>query len=161
MISAGELRQYMASQLAEDRKNRAVRARGWSLQEALAQAAVELGLPLKSLDYEVSRRGSRGAMGLGRRQWVIIAYESRRIREAAGAQAQPRAAGGAAGETVPDRDGEVFLHLNSEGVFLKVTRPTGRGQRASERQALERLSIRNVSTSGWGSSPTTPAPRPP
>jgi uncharacterized protein (DUF342 family) len=144
MISAGELRQYMASQLAEDRKNRAVRARGWSLQEALAQAAVELGLPLKTLDYEVTQRGSRGALGVGRRQWIITAYESRRAREAARAEARSQAAPGAAGQTVPDRDGEVFLHLNSEGVFLKVTRPTGRGQRASERQALERLSIRNV-----------------
>ncbi len=145
MISADELRAYMADQLAEDRKHRAVRARGWSLQEALAQAALELGLPLPRLDYEVSQRGSHGTLGMGRRQWIITAYESRRSRQAAAAEGLPRAASEAAPEAVPDQDGEVFLHLNSDGVFLKVTRPTGRGQRASERQVLERLSIRNVS----------------
>jgi uncharacterized protein (DUF342 family) len=144
MISAGELRQYMADQLAEDRGNRAVRARGWSLREALAQAAVELGVPVKNLDYELVQRGSRGTMGVGRRQWIISAYESRRVREAARAEARPQAGAGAAGAPVPDRDAEVFLHLNAEGVFLKVTRPSGRGQRASERQALERLALRNV-----------------
>ena len=144
MISAGQLREYMAAQLAEDRKHKSVRARGPTLQEALAQAALELGVPVKRLDYELVERGSRGTMGVGRRDWVIVAYEAVRSQKAVRVEALPEAGAAAAGETVADRDGEVFLQINTEGVFLKVTRPTGRGQRAGERQALEKLSIRSV-----------------
>jgi uncharacterized protein (DUF342 family) len=144
MISTDELRQYMARQLAEDRKLKTVRARGRSLQEALAQAALELGIPVKRLDYELAQRGSRGTMGVGRRDWVITAYEAVRSQKQARAAAQQETGAATPGRPVPDRDGEVFLHLTAEGVFLKVTQPVGRGQRANERQALERLSIRNV-----------------
>jgi uncharacterized protein (DUF342 family) len=143
MISADELRQYMASQLAEDRKHKTIRASGATLEEALAQAALELGLPVKSLDYELVQRGSRGTMGVGRREWVITAYQGERGRAAARVEVRPQASASVR-EAVKERDGEVFLHLNSEGVFLKVTRPTAGGQRPNERQVLERLAIRNV-----------------
>ncbi len=177
MISADELRQYMASQLAEDRKHKSIRARGATLEEALAQAAVELGLPLKSLDYELVQRGSRGTMGVGRREWVITAYEGKRGRAAARVEVRPQAAA-SAGEAVKERDGEVFLHLNSEGVFLKVTRPTagGRGPTSGRRWSAWPSatsasttpawspgwsSTPTGNTSRWASSPTIPAPRPP
>lgn len=143
MISLGELREYLGAELEADRRRRAVRARGRSVAEALAQAAVELELPAKDLDFEVLERGSRGALGLGRQDWVILAYEAARGEKPAAGPAAP-AAGAGAVEREQDRDGEVFVHLAPDGAYLKVTSPLGRGARVVERHALEKLSARGV-----------------
>jgi len=143
VISLGQLREYLADQLEEDRRHKTVRARGANLPEALAQAALELGVPVKALDFEILEKGSRGTLGLGRKGWVILAYPAVRT-EAARAQAAPSEAVRPQAEQVADRDGEVFLHLAADGAYLKVTPPAGRGARAGERAALEKLSIRGI-----------------
>lgn len=144
MISLGQLREYLADQLEEDRKHKTVRARGANLPEALAQAALELGVPVKALEFEILERGSRGTLGLGRKGWVIMAYPATRPEKAARAEAAPVEAARPASAQVADRDGEVFLHLAADGAYLKVVPPSGRGSRAGERSALEKLSIRGI-----------------
>jgi uncharacterized protein (DUF342 family) len=144
VISVGELRQYMAEKLEEDRRQKSVRARGRSVEEALRQASLELGLPVGRLEYEVVQRGSKGALGLGRQEWIILAYQATLAERAAGAgEAGPGVRGAGEPEAV-DRNGEVFVHLSTDGVLLKVTKPTGRGERASERMALDKLAARGV-----------------
>ena len=116
MISVDSLRQYMREQLEADRKVKAVRARGQSLEEALRQASIELDVPVKRLEYEILQQGSKGMMGVGRREWTILAYEAVEELSSAGI---PGAAGEPgdvrAPEAVPDKDGEVFVRL--AGVF--------------------------------------------
>ena len=146
MISVGELRQYMAEELERDRRRKSVRARGRSVEEALRQASLELGLPVGRLEYEIVRRGSKGTLGLGRQDWILLAYEAVRVERAAGGGAGEPSRAEKAGEAqaVPDRPGEVFVHLSTDGVLLKVTKPSGRGERVTERMALDRLAARGV-----------------
>jgi hypothetical protein len=146
MISLGELRQYMAEELERDRRQKSVRARGRSVEEALRQASLELGLPVGRLEYEIVQRGSKGALGLGRQDWVILAYEAARAaRAAGGAEAEGKEkAQAAVAQEVADRAGEVFVHLSTDGVLLKVVKPSGRGERATERMALDKLAARGV-----------------
>ena len=147
MISIEQVREYMARQYAEDSGIRSVQVEGESIEDALEQASVELGLPVKSLEYEVTERGERGFLGVGKKMWVL------RVYEAAKKAAMPEVEGGAAGEEeylmqeeeLPkDRNGEVAVRLIQEGVFLKVIPPVGKGKRVSERQALDAIRDRHV-----------------
>ncbi|MBN2554196.1 MAG: FapA family protein [Spirochaetales bacterium] len=146
MITLESIREYMRDQLEADRGRQAVKVSGPSVEAALENAAIELGVPVGSLEYEVVEPGSKGMLGVGRKDWTILAYPA----ESKAAAGQAAAAGGAEvrGEQqkeIPDKDGEVFVRLTSEGVFLKVTKPSGRGEKVAERRALEKLSLRGVS----------------
>ena len=145
MISVDVLREYMREQLDADRRGRTVRARGDTLEDALTQAAIELDLPVKRLEYEILQQGSRGVLGVGGRQWTILAYEAAAGLSAVAAEKplqgpmnQDQAA------AVPDKDGEVFVRLAGDGVFVRVTRPGGRGARVPERRAVEKLALRGI-----------------
>lgn len=143
MIDESAVREYMRAQLQADRQNKTIRVSAASLEEALRQASIELGVPVRRLEYEIVASPG-GAKILGKKEVVILAYEAAGAQKAAAAAAAAPAAEPAGPQQVRDKDGEVFVRLNSQGVFLKVTRPVGRGQRATERRALEKLSLRGV-----------------
>jgi uncharacterized protein (DUF342 family) len=145
MITLESIREYMRDQLEAERRKQAVKVSGASVEEALENAAIELDIPVKHLEYEIVEPGSKGVLGVGRKDWTILAYPAASRDEAGPAAAgQREAAEGKEEKAVPDKDGEVFVRLTSQGVFLKVTKPTGRGARVAERRALEKLSLRGV-----------------
>jgi uncharacterized protein (DUF342 family) len=140
---AGLMRRY----LEEDGARKSLVVEGRSVEEALADAAVQLGLPLKGLEYEVLENGSPGVLGAGRKPWRIRAYPAAAKREVE--MPTTRAAPEEFGESPPvieekDVDGECFVRLSPDGALLKVTAPSGRGKRVSERQAFDKLLSRAV-----------------
>jgi len=140
MVSLDQIQTYMREQMENDH-GKAVNVSGTSLEDALQQASVELGLPLKKIEYEILERGSRGVMGVGKKPCLLLAYPA---REKAGEDEET-------GETSIDfsllateteqqnRDGEVFVRMTPDGIMMKVTRPVGDGSRVAERQAIEKL----------------------
>ena len=93
-------------------------------------------------------KGSAGTLGVGKKPWKVHVYEkSRPVKTAVeAAEEERRRAEAAVREPERPRDlpGEVFVRMGSEGAFLKVTKPQGRGPRASEVMAFEKLSLRGV-----------------
>ncbi len=142
MIDQAGLREYMRKRLEEDRRVRSMKVNGESVEAALRQGAVELGVPVKRLAYEVLQEGAKGVMGVGRRRWLLLVYPAGEEAQDGGAQAGEGPVAPAVQEA--SRGGEIFVHLTHEGVFLKVTRPVGQGERATERQVLEHLIRRGV-----------------
>jgi len=140
MVSLDQIQAYVRDRIEEDKEKRFVNVSGSSLQDALEQASIELGIPVKKIDYEVLERGSRGVLGMGKKPFLLLAYP-----------AQKKAADKGAAEDVQvdmsllardadaDRDGEAFVRLTPDGIMLKVTKPIGSGRRATERQAIEKL----------------------
>ena len=147
MVHLNHIRDYMTRGFQEDSKVRSVQAEGETLEDALTQAAVELGLSIKKLEYEILTRGDKGFFGVGKKTWLVRAYElSERVEiatavEKGGHEERPAPFDE---ERVIDRDGEVFVRLTQEGVFLKATRPSGEGVPATERMALEAVRNRSV-----------------
>ncbi len=136
----------MRRQSEEDKRNKTIKVTAASIPEALKQASIELGVPIKKLEYEITEKGSAGMMGLGKKLWTISAYEKSKdiIGEARKiAEALPPIEGGGP-EKPADAAGEVFVRITSDGAFLKVTKPRGRAPRATEIMALERLSLRGI-----------------
>ena len=148
MVTLTQLREFMQKQIEEDKNAKSVRVEGHNVEEALGQASVELDLPVDRLAYEVIERGAKGILGIGRRQWVLLAYEIRadQAEEPMLSVEEVNALGlGADAMQVSDTPGEVFVRLNGGEVFLKATEPTGQGRNASEQRAREILAQRGIS----------------
>ncbi len=149
LINLEQLQEYMRKQSEEDKKNRSISVEGPGVPEALSRASIELGIPVLSLEYEVIERGSAGTLGVGRKPWKLKVYEkSRQVKtsvEEAEEERRKAEETARAPERIPDVPGEVFVRISSEGVLLKATRPQGRGARASDVMAFEKLSMRGVS----------------
>ena len=134
-LGLGEIAQLMRRYLEEDGAKKSLVVEGRSAEEALADAAVQLGIPVKGLEYEIVEKGNPGVLGAGRKPWRLRAYPAAVKR----AVAMPRAGAEeedfeSAAATVEEKDidGECFVRLSPDGALLKVSPPQGKGKRISE-----------------------------
>ncbi|MFW5643244.1 MAG: Jag N-terminal domain-containing protein, partial [Alkalispirochaeta sp.] len=74
MITMEQLQGYMQKAAQADNEKKFVNASGATLDDALREASVELGVGIKKIEYEVLEKGSSGVFGVGKRPWLIIAY---------------------------------------------------------------------------------------
>jgi uncharacterized protein (DUF342 family) len=139
-----QLQQIIKEQLDQDRSISAVEAQGPTLEEAVAQAATLLNLPVRRLEYEVTERGSPGFMGTGKKDWKIRAYQRLNVREELAEEDVVEDGFDFDAPLVEDEDGAAFVQLRYEGAFLKVSLPRGRGKRATVAQAQAALEERGV-----------------
>jgi uncharacterized protein len=141
VVSLDQIQTYLRQLSSDDSERQFVNVSGDSLEDALQQAAIELSVPVKRIEYEIIERGSRGMLGVGKKAFQIVAYPAKKHEDApAGAgEVQIDLSLLAAEEEERDRNGEVFVRMDAEGVMLKVTKPRGSGDRATGRQAMEKL----------------------
>jgi len=147
MVSLDDIQNFMRNQLEEDRKQRFVNVSGTSLQDALAQASIELGLPVSKIEYEMLEKGANGILGAGKKPFLVLAYPAKQAeREEKGEILEDLDfhSGALDNQENPNSDGQVFVRLSPEGVLLKVTQPRGNGIRASERTAADAISARTT-----------------
>ncbi|MFP4113373.1 MAG: FapA family protein [Spirochaetota bacterium] len=140
MVSLDQIQTYMRDQMRQDR-DKGVTVSGDTLEDVLHQASVELGVPIKRVDYEVLERGTRGMLGVGKKPWLVLAYPSRKTEDVDEEHGDMDVDLSllASDNVDTDRDGQVFVRLTPDGVMLKVTKPAGNGTKATERQAMEKL----------------------
>lgn len=139
------VRSLMRRYLEQDSGRQSIEVEGSSVEDALRNAGIQLSLPLSRLEYVVLEEGHPGIAGIGRKSWKI------RVNEVAGkedasafAPTEDEFAELSPQELVKDVDGEALVRLLSDGAYLKVTAPSGKGRRATERNAFERLQARSV-----------------
>ncbi len=144
MVNIDNIRDYMRLQAEEDRKRKWIQVEGEDLDDALRQAAIELGLPVKKLEYEIRDPGKKGIFGLGKSKCIIIAYpivqavESDLDEDDYGFDVERLE------EKPEDKDGEVIVRLTADGALISVYSPVGKGKKATEKQAFTILNSRNV-----------------
>ena len=149
VVTLEQIREYMRLQSAEDKKNRAIAVQAESVPEALKKASIELGIPVRGLKYEILEKGTPGALGMGRKLWKLNVYErSKEVKTSVEVEEETQRSEQSAArpeEKPKDRPGEVFVRIAGAAALLRVTKPQGRGPRATEIMALEKLSLRGVS----------------
>jgi uncharacterized protein len=146
MITLSELRDYMNRMSQRELAIQSIQASGDTLDDALRSASIQLGIPVKNLEYEILEKGTKGLAGAGKKKWVVNAYPIPEKEEQVSPvdfkfDENPMAS---VQEEKKDLNGEAFIRLTHEGVFLKVTRPKGRGTSASDKEALDHLHRRGV-----------------
>ncbi len=145
-VSLSHIRAFMQNQSQIDKANQSIEASGATLEDALREASIQLGIPVKKMVYEVVQKG--GVSGLkGKVPWRITAY------------AQPKEAtvqsefeedfmfgdtGKTADAEVKNRDGQVCVRRQPDGIFMKVVPPSGTGKKASLSAATELLMRRKI-----------------
>jgi uncharacterized protein (DUF342 family) len=144
MVDFVQLQQIIKEQLDQDRSVSVVEAQGPTLEEAVAQAAALLNLPVRMLEYEVAQRGFSGFMGAGKKDWKLRAYRRLVAQQESSEEDVAEDGFDVAASPVKDEDGAVFVQFRYEGAYLKVSLPLGRGKRASVAQAQAALEERGV-----------------
>ncbi len=143
MVDLDRLREYMRTQAEKDRSLKWVQVEGTDLEDALRQAAIELGLPVKKLDYEIRVNGSKGTFGFGRKNCVIIAYPSYEEEEETGEVSEDFVVEGVK-EKVVDEDGKISVRFTPDGVLIKVLPPVGKGKKVTLKEAMAKIKERPV-----------------
>ncbi|MBN1617056.1 MAG: DUF342 domain-containing protein [Spirochaetales bacterium] len=147
MVDLERIREAMAERLEEDKSRVFVEVTGATLDEALADASIQLDVPVRSIDYEVLQRGTNSFFAMNKRNWHIRAYEMQKSLNKKKADQMARDALEEQRNLAPvieDRNGDAFVFCAPDGVYLKVTQPVGNGQKTSIRDALDRLRDRGL-----------------
>ena len=144
MVEIAKLREFMRTQAEEDRKSRWVQVEGEDLDEALRQAAIELSLPIKKIEYEIREPGKKGTFGIGRTNCVIVAYPAIDPAQLQLNEESLEMGSGMEQDEDQNRDGEAVVRLFPEGVFLKVIPPVGNGSPATEKQVYAKIKERDI-----------------
>ncbi|MFW5694386.1 MAG: FapA family protein [Alkalispirochaeta sp.] len=131
-----QLQAFMRKAAQDDKSKKYVNVSGETLEEALREAAVELGIPIKNIEYEVLENGSRGMLGMGKRPFLIVAYPAQRqTDQSEGDDVLDMDFGFDTAEET-NVDGQAYVRLTPEGIMLKVVPPVGDGVPVSERAAM-------------------------
>ncbi len=132
MIGLDKFRERMKAEIEKTKQMKSVQVSGKNLDDALKQASLELGLPLRVLEYEILDRGKSGILGIKGSPCRIIAYESikgqvvseeKSLEDELDLRSYEQ-------EDVPmtkDTNGRVAVRLGSDGAWAKVYPAIGEG----------------------------------
>jgi uncharacterized protein (DUF342 family) len=147
MVNLEKIREVMAEHFEEDQSRVFIVATAATLEKALSDAAIQLGISVRDIDYELLQRGTTSILSLNKRDWIIRAYESKKKKSKAD---RTKAAEAESTEdlsvlsSIDNRNGEAFIFLASDGVYLKVTPPKGDGSPSVVKDGLDKLRERNI-----------------
>jgi hypothetical protein len=123
MVNLDRLRLDMEKRLAKDREIHTVEVMADTLDECLADAAVQLETKVSNLEYEVIEKGFSGIMGLAKKPWKVRVYENPDVAELKKKQTEEQMFAAdefAQEEKIVDKDGYYYVHRFASGLFLKV-----------------------------------------
>jgi len=142
MVTLDTIRKDMAERLRTEKDIHCVEVRADSIDEALADAAVQFNTKITNLEYEVLEKGFDGFMGLAKRPWAIKIYQNpdtiiKTVKGLAGEEA----AGEEGGETnkIVSKDGLYYIHRFGTDIVLKVLLPEGEGHPVNASEILADL----------------------
>ena len=142
MVRLDKVRSDLQKLLDKEQALQCVEVRADTLDEALADAAVQLGTRVAYLEYEVLEKGFSGFAGLARQPWCIRVYEN----DSAVSKKSKAAIKSGEGATVSEgtaevahKDGEFFVRYFGSDIYLKVVEPEGDGKPVSFHDVMGRL----------------------
>lgn len=145
MVTLDKIRIDMKERLDVDNALHNVDVNADTIDEALADAAVQLDTKAGNLHYEVVEKGSNGFLGIGKKPWKLRIYQDPSTIKKTGKKSIDEMFDQneeEVEEKIVDRDGLYYIrHFNSE-IMLKVMLPVGNGRPIDERevrQALQRI----------------------
>ncbi len=142
MVSLDRIREDMKKLLERDDKMHNVDVNADSVDEALADAAVQLDTKTANLEYEVVEKGSNGFLGVGKKPWKLRIYQNPATIKVTRKSAGDDLFGDeneAEIQKVVNRDGLYYMRHFGSQIMLKVLPPAGNGKPVEEKELIQQL----------------------
>ncbi len=142
MVTLEKIREDMNTLLQVDKNLHFVEVNADTIDEALADAVVQLDTKLSNLHYEVVEKGSDGILGLGKKPWKIMVYQDpATVKKAARLASEGLFEEGEGGETaqITNRDGLYYIRHFKTDIMLKVLPPSGDGLPVELKDVLDEI----------------------
>lgn len=142
MVTLDRIRTDMSTLLQVDRNLHFVEVNADTIDEALADAVVQLDTKLSNLHYEVVEKGSDGILGLGKKPWKIMVYQDpKTVKKATHLASDGLFEIDEEEETakITNRDGLYYVRHFKSDIELKVLLPLGEGLPIELRDVLDEI----------------------
>lgn len=142
MVTLDKLREDMKTLLQVDKNLHFVEVNADTIDEALADAVVQLDTKLSNLHYEVVEKGSDGILGLGKKPWKIMVYQDpKTVKKTTRLASEGLFDLDEEGETaqIVNRDGLYYIRHFKSDIMLKVLLPVGEGAPIELKDVLDEI----------------------
>lgn len=144
------LKEILRKLITEESQVQKIEVKADNLEEAINKASEKLGVGINNIDYEIISFGSKGVLGVGKKDYIIKAYIAKAKDEILESiminveepVMQQEFASLDVEEKVIDKDSDVFVRVTTKGVMLKVTPKIGRGKRINEKKVYTAITAR-------------------
>jgi uncharacterized protein len=145
MINLEDFRDRMSLLSEEDRERNSIQVSGDTLEDALQQAALELGVEPRFLDYEILDKGKRNLIGKNKPCLLIAYVRDKEVGDDGSLQILNRSGGDSkTKEILEPIDGDFTVRLARDGAFLRVSSAENGGTPVSREAVMSRISERNI-----------------
>jgi len=149
MIGLDDFREKMKAEIENTKQMKSVQVSGKNLDDALEQASLELGLPLRVLEYEILDKGKAGILRINSSPCRIIAYESvqNKMKREEQSLEEELDLKSYEQDDVPmatDSNGRLAVRLSSDGAWAKVFPAIGEGLPIVVEDVVGKLHDRSV-----------------
>ncbi|MBN2652324.1 MAG: FapA family protein [Spirochaetales bacterium] len=146
-MDLSDLKNFMKQQAEVDKKKQETQVSGTTLENALNNASMELGLPIKHINYEILQKGNSGVLGIGKKEWLIIAYASVASKKVSAMSEDSFDVPGMEDIQIEeDVNARFFIRLNDGIAKLKVEAPKGAGKELEQKLVEDALLQRGVNS---------------
>lgn len=142
MVTLEKLREDMNTLLQVDKNLHFVEVNADTIDEALADAVVQLDTKLSNLHYEVVEKGSDGILGLGKKPWKIMVYQDpSTVKKTTRLASEGLFDLDEEGEEakIINRDGLYYIRHFKSDIMLKVVLPVGEGLPIEIKDVLDEI----------------------
>lgn len=139
MVTLDKVRQDIRALLAVDKELRSVEVNADTIDEALADASVQLDTKIANLQYEIIEKGSDGFLGLGKKHWRLRIYQDPATVKRSSNLASDGLFDDINSEDAvinQNRDGMFYVRHFKSDIALKVILPVGNGLEIELRDVL-------------------------
>lgn len=139
MVTLDKVRQDIRALLAVDKELRSVEVNADTIDEALADASVQLDTKIANLQYEIIEKGSDGFLGLGKKHWRLRIYQDPATVKRSSSLASDGLFDDIDSEDAvinQNRDGMFYVRHFKSDIALKVILPVGNGLEIELRDVL-------------------------
>ena len=142
MVRLDRIRNDLEKQLQIDKSLKYIEVRADTIDEALADASVQLDTRIVNLEYEVLEKGFSGIIGLAKQPWLIRVYENPEI--VAKKKKKDTDNLDFMDENIEsiesmDKDGEFFVKYFCSEIYLKIVLPVANGRAVSFQEIMGKL----------------------
>lgn len=142
MVDLDRIRKDMKAFLEVDKELHSVDVHADSIDEALADAAVQLDTKVSNLQYEVIEKGSDGFLGLAKKPWKLKIYQDpstiKKVQKLASEGLLENEEEGMEQESL-DRDGLFYVRHFKSDIMLKVLLPLGNGSEIQLKDVMDEI----------------------